>query len=151
MSEPIADLLDGLSLLEGMSYGELKALSGYLMHVAAGRGDVIFDEGDAGDYMMILVAGKIAVFKGGENGRHLLSHEGRGRVIGEMALLDRELRSATCVAETDCEFLTLSQASLTRMAGEYPQLAYRVMHCIARLLSRRMRMTSGLLVEYLPE
>lgn len=151
MNETIADLLDGLGLLNDFSYGELKALAGHLMHVSVAQDEVIFQEGDPGDYMLILIAGRIAVFKGGEQGRHLLSHEGRGRVIGEMALLDHELRSATCVAETACEFLTIGHASLDRMAAAQPQLAYKFMFSLARLLSRRLRMASGLLVEYLPE
>jgi CRP-like cAMP-binding protein len=110
---------------------------------------VVFNEGDVGDHMLILVEGSLAIFKGGELGRHLLSYEGRGRVVGEMALLDQERRSATCVASADCVLLTFDITSLDQLSRENPAIAYRFMAALARLLSRRLRRTSGMLVEYL--
>jgi CRP-like cAMP-binding protein len=68
-----------------------------------------------------------------------------------MALIDQERRSATCRAESDCELLTISTESLHKLSVEHPRLAYRFMFCLARLLSRRLRRTSGMLVEYLPD
>ncbi|MBK7005337.1 MAG: cyclic nucleotide-binding domain-containing protein [Burkholderiales bacterium] len=109
----------------------------------------MFEEGDPGDTMLILAEGKLSIFKGGEHGTQLLSHEGRGRMVGEMALLDNERRSATCVADTDCEVLSLSLEGLSRMSRETPLLAYKFMFSLARILSRRLRKTSGLLVDFL--
>ena len=78
-----------------------------------------------------------------------MSYEGKGRIIGEMALLDRERRSASCIADTQCQMLALNQDGLERMAREHPAVAYRFMHNLARLLSRRLRRTSGILAEHL--
>ena len=144
-----ADLLDGLDLFRGFAYGELKIISRFLSFETKEAGEVIFSEGDPGTFMLILVEGRVSVFKGGENGKHLLSYEGRGRFLGEMALLDRELRSATCITETECKILTLDRSALDRMEDECPRLAYRFTLCLAQLLSRRLRKTSGMLVEYL--
>lgn len=151
MSEKIAELLDGLDLFKDFSYPELRTIACYLTFHEVGKGEVVFKEGDAGSYMLILVEGSLAVYKGGEAGHHLLSYEGRGRVVGEMALIDHERRSATCMANTDCELMTLAIEGLNRMAVEHPGLAYRFMFALARLLSRRLRRTSGLLVEYLSD
>lgn len=149
MSTRIANLLDELDFFRDFSFPELEAISPCLMYLSAKAGDVVFREGDVGSYMLILVSGRIAITKGGERGSHLLSYEGKGRIIGEMALLDRERRSATCTAETDCELLSLSHDGLAQMAAGYPALAYRFMACLARLLSKRLRRTSGILAEYL--
>lgn len=151
MSKKIADLLDGLELFKEFSYPELKTIACYLTFHEVKKNDVVFNEGDAGNHMLILVEGSLAVFKGGEQGRHLLSYEGRGRVVGEMALIDHERRSATCMASTDCELMILATEGLNRMAAEHPGLAYRFMFALARLLSRRLRRTSGMLVEYLSD
>lgn len=151
MSEKIADLLDGLELFKEFSYAELKTVACYLTFHKVKKNEVVFNEGDAGNHMLILVEGSLAVFKGGEMGRHLLSYEGRGRVVGEMALIDHERRSATCMASTDCELMILSTEGLDRMAVECPALAYSFMFSLARLLSRRLRRTSGMLVEYLSD
>lgn len=149
MSNTIADLLDGLEFFNEFSYRELEALSPHMMCMTSRKGDVIFNEGDPGSYVLILVSGRIAITKGGEGQGHLLCYEKEGRIIGEMALLDRERRSASCVADSDCELLTLSHEGLDRMAAEHPALAYRFMFCLARLLSRRLRRTSGVLAEFL--
>jgi CRP/FNR family cyclic AMP-dependent transcriptional regulator len=151
VSGKIADLLDGLELFKDFSYPELRTVAAYLVCHRIKKGEVVFSEGDAGDHMLILVEGTLAVYKGGEQGRHMLSYEGRGRVVGEMALIDRERRSATCIAAKDCELMTLSTEALDRLAQEYPGLAYRFMFALARLLSRRLRRTSGMLVEYLTD
>jgi CRP-like cAMP-binding protein len=66
-----------------------------------------------------------------------------------MALLDQERRSATCMADTDCVMLTLDADGRSRMAADSPVLAYRFMLSLAKLLSRRLRRTSGMLVEFL--
>ncbi len=145
----IADILDGLDLFQGFTYGELKIIGRFLAFTTKEKGDIIFNEGDPGSFMLILADGRISVYKGGEHGNHLLSYEGRGRFIGEMALLDHERRSATCVADTACKLLMLDHAALNKMEQDAPLLAYRFMRCLALLLSRRLRKTSGMLVEYL--
>jgi CRP-like cAMP-binding protein len=149
MTINIADVLDGLELFQDFSYPELKIIGRYLLQVEKTQGETVFTEGDPGNYMLILVEGKLSIFKGGEHGSHLLCHEGRGRIVGEMALLDHERRSATCVADSDCQMLTLDGDGLRRMAAEAPLLAYRFMFSLAKLLSRRLRRTSGMLVEFL--
>ncbi|MET3133222.1 CRP/FNR family cyclic AMP-dependent transcriptional regulator [Oxalobacteraceae bacterium GrIS 1.11] len=145
----IADILDELDLFQDFPYAELEIIGAYLNLERVGKGEVIFNEGDPGNYMLILVDGGISIFKGGEHGRQLLSHEARGRIVGEMAMLDQELRSATCIADTDCELLTLSSEKLKRLAADHSVVAYRFMLCLARLLSRRLRRVSGMMADFL--
>jgi CRP/FNR family transcriptional regulator, cyclic AMP receptor protein len=149
MSREMADLLDGLDLFSGFSYAELQTIGRFVGYRGLKRGELAFHEGDPGNFMLILVEGQLSIYKGGEHGQRLLSYEGRGRIVGEMALLDRERRSASCVADTDCLFVTLDHVGLEALAEEFPALAYRFMTALARLLSRRLRRTSGMLVEYL--
>lgn len=149
MSQGIADLIDGLDFFRDFAYRELEQISHYFSLITVARGEVVFSEGDPGNYMAILLDGRISIYKCGESGRHLLSYENRGRIIGDMALLDRERRSASCIADTPCELLTLTEAGLEKMAEDSPLLAYRFMVSLARLLSKRLRRTSGLLAEHL--
>ncbi len=87
MPMDIASIIDGLELFQDFSYADLKTLGRYLKPLDKAKGEVVFAEGDPGDYMLILAEGKLSVFKGGEHGAQLLSHEGRGRIVGEMAPL----------------------------------------------------------------
>ena len=149
MNNNIADLLDGLNFFKEFSYPELTVIGKYLMLQSAAKGTTIFQEGDPGSFMLILIKGSISIYKGGEHGQHLLSSESKGRVVGEMALLDRERRSATCIVDQDCDYVTLNQEGLRKLAAEYPALAYRFMYCVAQLISRRLRRTSGMMADFL--
>lgn len=145
----IADLLDGLDFVSDFAFPELEILAKYLTHHAMLRGAIIFEEGNPGDFLLIVIEGRISIYKSGEHGRQLLSTEMRGRVIGEMAMIDQEARSATCVAETDCEVLILTHNNLLCMAKAHPHTAYHFMSNLARILSRRLRRTSGLMADFL--
>lgn len=147
----VADLLDGLHLFVNFSHAELGIVGRYMVPQSARKGEVIFHEGDPGNFMLILTHGSVSIFKEGGHGQQLLSSEGQGRVIGEMALLDQDKRSATCVADKDCEFLTFKNEGLTRLANEHPALAYRFMYCLAQVISRRLRRTSGMMADILSD
>lgn len=149
MASKVADLLDGLDLFKGFVYAELEVLGRYLTLEEVDEDKVIFKEGDPGNYMMILTEGRVAIYKDTEHGEQLLLREIEGRVIGEMALLDHERRSATCVAETYCEMLVFTQTNLARLAHDHPAIAYHFMCSLGRLLSKRLRRTSGIMADYL--
>lgn len=151
MNSNIADHLDGLSFFKGFAYPELKVIGKYLMLQSATSGTSIFQEGDPGSFMLILIRGRISIYKGGEHGQRLLSSESKGRIVGEMALLDHERRSATCIVDEDCEYVSLNQEGLGKLAAEYPVLAYRFMYCVAQLISRRLRRASGMMADFLSE
>ncbi len=145
----IADLLDGLDFVSDFAYPELEILAKYLTHHAMHKASIIFEEGNPGDFMLIVIEGRISIYKSGEHGRQLLSTEARGRVIGEMAMIDQERRSATCVSETDCELLILTHFNMQSMAKAHPVVAYHFMTNLARILSRRLRRASGIMADFL--
>jgi CRP-like cAMP-binding protein len=116
--------------------------------VTVDKGEIIFQEGDVGTFMCVVNAGNISVNKLDSDG-HLVGiailH--RGRVFGEMAVLDGEYRSATCVAAEDCVLLILSRDSLSKMELDVPSTAARVIRTLAVSLSRRLRLADGRLVD----
>lgn len=143
-------LMDRVDLLSELDGRELETLSRHLQAFSADPGCVIFREGEPGHHMCLLVSGRIATYKESDvERRTLVSDESRGRSIGEMALIDGEPRSATCVATEPSVLLLLSQAGFQRLSEERPALALKLVLRIARLMSRRLRRTSGRLVDYL--
>jgi len=151
MSTKIADLLDEIELFQDFAYPELEVISRYLRLEDADAKSIIFKEGERGNYMVILLSGRIGIYKGGVRHLQLLSQEGRGRIVGEMSLLDNELRSATCIAEEHCELLTMTQESLKKLAREHTAVAYHFMLHLARFLSKRLRRVSGMMADYMSE
>ena len=147
----IADLLNGLNFVGDFALPELELLAKFLTHHEMDKGSIIFEEGDPGNFMLIVVQGRISIFEGGEHGRQLLSTEMRGRIIGEMAMIDQERRSATCVSESVCELLILTHNNMQCLAQEHPAVAYHFMSNLARILSRRLRRTAGMMADFLEQ
>jgi CRP-like cAMP-binding protein len=72
-----------------------------------------------------------------------------GRIVGEMSLMDGEPRSASVVADEPTTFVLLTGEGFSRLSSEVPRLAVKVLLKISKLISQRLRQTSGALVDYL--
>jgi len=105
------------------------------------HGEFFFREGDAGESMFVLEAGKVEVRKKAAHGDLLLSTFGVGDCIGEMALIDLSPRSASVQAVEDCRAFEIFSASLFALyERDLEQFALIQMN-IARELSRRLRVS----------
>lgn len=94
--------------------------------------------------MCILHRGVVSVRKTDGNGQQVeIATLRKGRAFGEMAVLDGERRSASCVAASDCQLLTLGKDSLDKMLNEAPRIAARIIRALAVALSKRLRMQDG--------
>ena len=139
-----------VDLLSGLSLRESEMLAPYLKAYEAGSGCTVFREGDPGHYMCWLVSGQVRIYKeSGHDGPVDVAASSRMRVVGEMALVDGEPRSASCEAIKTSVLLLLARESFAKLGEERPALALKLMAGIAKLISRRLRMTSGQLVDLL--
>lgn len=148
MPEEISGLLRQLDFFHGYSNGNLETISRYLMRSTVAQGKIIFREGEPGTFMLFIVDGQVSIYKDSESGAtHVLAYEGHGRTVGEMALIDRSYRSATCVAERACDILVMTDQSLARLVSDHPSVAFQFAISLAQLLSTRLRQTSGELAD----
>jgi len=146
--DEISNLLMDCDIFKNFPAHDIQAVARYFGLSELKEGESIFREGDAGTFMCIVGSGDIAVLKSNLDGKRVtLATLREGRTFGEMALLDGERRSATCIAATDCVLLTLSQDSLNKMLEEAPRTAANVIRAVAIALSRRLRMADGKLVD----
>ena len=147
--DEIREMLLNSTLLNNFPPAEILSAARYFSITEAGEGEVIFNEGDMGTFMCLIVDGTVSVQKSNFEGDSVeLAQLGKDRTIGEIAVLDGERRSATCLAATDCTLLILSKDSLEKMILETPRIAAKVIRAIAISLSRRLRMADGKLVDY---
>lgn len=107
--------------------------------VALAAGSPLFLEGDPSDLMYVLVRGTARVFIGSTEVDRLEP----GSIVGEMALIDHEPRSATVIAETACEFACVDEKRFRFLVAETPGFALDVM----RTLAHRLRGTDRMLAE----
>ena len=143
-------LMARVELLADLGAREPEMLAPHLRAYAADPGCVIFREGEPGHSMCLLVSGRIKTYKESDiEHRAEVATESRGRSLGEMALIDGEPRSATCIATEPSILLLLSREDFQRLGAERPALALKLLVRITKLMSRRLRLTSGRLVDYL--
>jgi CRP/FNR family cyclic AMP-dependent transcriptional regulator len=93
--------------------------------------EALMNEGEIGDSMYIIVDGKVGVFKG----ERLYTELGEREVVGEMAVLDSEPRSATVRAMTAVSALKIERQDLYDLMHEKLEIA----HGIIKVLIRRLR------------
>jgi len=147
LNNEIRDLLMDCGLFDQLQPGDFSAAAGYFALSSMAAGEVIFREGDAGTFMCLIVAGQVAVRKTDADGREVdIAVLRKGRAFGEMAVLDGERRSASCVAASDCQLLSLGKDALDRMLNDAPKIAAKVIRALAVALSRRLRMVDGQLL-----
>jgi len=137
-------------LFKDWSWDELDTLSSYMAGYRAQPGDTLFNEGDAGDAMGLLLSGQIEVRKRDTDGiAQVVAHIVAGRTFGEMAAIDGENRSATCVATEPCVLALLPRAQFERILVLNEALAIKLLLRVTRALSQRLREVNGVLVDYL--
>ena len=95
--------------------------------VSLGAGDELFAEGDPGDAMYAVVEGEFEIVRGDR----VVDRVGAGSVIGELALIDAEPRSATARAAGAAKVVRVDAAQFTRLVQEHPTFALQVMAVMA--------------------
>jgi len=145
-------LIPKCTLLENFSPEEVR-LFAHFMHVYRGEpGMEIIREGDGGDFMLMLVEGRVEVHKRDRwNTPQLLAMVESGRTLGEMSMIDGEARFATCIAVEPTLIAVLDRESLARIIVEQPLLGAKILMELVLMLSQRLRATSGRLLGLLDE
>ena len=100
-------------------------------------GEVIIRQGDPGDWMMIVVEGtaRIDVHTSALPAT-TVARMGPSELVGEMALLTRQVRMADVVAETDVVAYVLPSKEFEEVANLYPELGMVLTHVVADRLGR---------------
>jgi CRP/FNR family transcriptional regulator, cyclic AMP receptor protein len=145
-------LIPKCTLLENFSSSEVKLLAQFMHVYRAERGVEILREGDGGDFMLMLLEGKVDVHKRDRwNTPQLLATVDAGRTLGEMSMIDGEARFATCTAVGTVMIAVLDRESLARIIVEQPLLGAKILMELVLMLSQRLRTTSQRLVGLLNE
>lgn len=131
------DVLSRAPLFEALDEDGAKALRSMLNDVELPRGDRLFDEGDAGDRLYVVLEGKIKLTRAASDGReNLLSVLGPGEMFGELSLFDPRPRTASAVAITDARLAALAHADLLSWLTGRPDVALHLLRALAQRLRR---------------
>jgi CRP-like cAMP-binding protein len=95
------------------------------------KGTVIFTEGESGHEMYIIHEGKVKITKRVRAMETILAELDRGDFFGEMAILEKEVRSATATTATDVRLLVIDEKTFESTIRTNPDVAIRIMRKMA--------------------
>ena len=103
-------------------------------------GDLVFEEGEVGDSLFVIVTGEVEVLRKNEGGEHKSIQVLKApEFFGEMSLVDKEVRSATVRARAECNLLQLTAENFVTFRKHHRDAFLFMMMNIARVLSARLR------------
>ncbi len=137
--EEKSKLLRNHFLLRTLSNEDLEKLARYSQVQQVDPGTVIFSKNDAGDSMMVIIAGKVVIGSTSVAGKELvLNIIGEGEVLGEIAFVDGEARTADARALEATTYLVLERRYFQPLLDGQPKLAAQLLG----VLCQRLRNTT---------
>ncbi len=136
-------------VFELLSPAELGELGKLCRSVSWRAGEVIFREGDPGASLFVLTAGEVEILNHHGGIEKVIAVLAAPAAFGEMALVDRQARSATVRARTETEALELTAEAFTAFRKRSRDGFTFVVINVARILSSRLRETSQRLAAHL--
>lgn len=148
--QQLCDMLGTSNLFGDLSRGKLETLVKYVRAFTAAKDTPIFLEGRYAGFMCIIIKGRVKIYRDSGGGRTVLLAEAEtGNSLGEMSIIDGLPHSATAIAVDEVTLVTMTRADFTRLVDENPRLATKILWRFTRLMSQRLRNTSGMLVDSL--
>ena len=156
-----ADAARGASLFEalwgsdrwvaGLSPAERTRLAQHLEFVQVAAGCEVIGQDEQGDYMVIVLDGRLSVERVQPwGGRSRFGEARPGDMLGEMSLLDAGTRFCACTTITPCVLAVLQVQRLESMIREEPRLGVALLAALSRRLSLRLRQVSVRLSALMP-
>jgi len=130
-------LLSQVPLFATLPAEEVERLASTLDEVVLGPDTVFIREGELGDELYVVLAGRVEIVKAlGSADERLLGVRETGAVVGEMSLLSSDgLRTASIRTNGSVRLLRLTRADFDALLHRYPPVAYAML----RMLSTRLR------------
>jgi CRP/FNR family cyclic AMP-dependent transcriptional regulator len=155
------DLLQTSQLLQDFTPAEADILGASMLLVRAEPGQVMIREGEAGDWMMLILKGTVDVTKRLERPADAQEAEDAeaavsrvavvrgGAAIGDMSMLDSEPRYATCTAIEAVEAGVWGRHEIALLIRDHPGVGAKLLVKITQMMAQRLRNTSNQLVRIL--
>jgi CRP/FNR family transcriptional regulator, cyclic AMP receptor protein len=140
----VEEALARAGIFQGVEPAAAEALASTLESVEFPRGHVIFAEGEPGDRLYIILAGKVKLGRKSPDGReNLLGIFGPSDMFGELSIFDPGPRTSTATTVTEVRAATMDRPALRQWIATRPEIAEQLL----RVVARRLRRTNGMLAD----
>jgi CRP-like cAMP-binding protein len=141
------ELLRKIPIFSKIEPSKLKLLAFTSERLTYAEGDVLFEQGDAGDAAYIIIGGKADVVVDTPGGPLIVATLDENEIVGEIAILCDVPRTATVKAKTEVTTLRITKDLFFSLVVEFPQIAVEIM----RELAHRLEVTTARLREAVAE
>lgn len=137
----IKNIMCEIPMFDNIRPSDLTVLATKLEHRRYPADSVIAKEGSPGDSVLFITSGKVEIRKESIDGKYtVLAQHGKGRSVGEMALVRGEAtpRGASIVAIESTEALFLSRDNFEVLIEKNPSIVIQILRNIASTISDRL-------------
>jgi CRP-like cAMP-binding protein len=136
--------LRALSLFLNLTPREFKIVDGLLHERKFLKDEVIFDKGDEGQAIYIIIDGRVLIWPQGKPVDGHIIELGPGTFFGDLALLDNSVRSAQARAAMDTTVAVFFRADFMSLLATHGVIASKIALQLARHIGKRLRDTDKL-------
>ena len=127
-TDPSLELLAGVPLFADLSKAELRKVAGLLKPIVFTEGQDLVVEGTAAGRFYLITEGSAKVTVGGREHNQI----GPGDCVGEIALIDRQPRSATVTATTPVQTVGVASFNFRALLREHPVITEKLLVTLCR-------------------
>jgi len=132
-----ASILGRSPLLRELSDDDAETFRPHTSVVLLPRGERLFDEGDLGDCLYLVIEGKVKLTRTAPDGREsLVSVHGPGDMFGELAMFDPTYRTSSATAITDARLAVIAHDDLREVLSTRPAVSMLLLKALAQRLRR---------------
>ncbi len=138
-------------LLRELSEEDLDIFRPHTHAVALHKGDRLFDEGDLGDCLYLVIEGKVKLTRTAPDGREtLVSVHGPGDMFGELAMFDPTYRTSAATAVTEARLAMIAHDDLRQVLSTRPAVSMLLLKVLAQRLRRITEANTNLIFTDVP-
>ena len=135
--------LKNSALFSTLSPLELKIVDGLLHERRYLTDEIVFDEGEEGQALYLIMSGSILITKAHEGTSQVVAELGPGSFFGDLALLDNSPRNAQARAMEPCEMAVFFRADFLGLLETDAVIGYKISLELARHIGLRLREWMG--------
>ena len=117
---------------------ELRVIDGLLYERHYLKGEIVFDEGEEGQALYVVLSGRVLVLRQAEPVPEVIAEIPEGSLFGELALLWGAPRVAQVRAAEDCVLAALSRADFENLIETHAAIASKIAMQLARDLGQKL-------------
>ena len=129
------EILKKIPVFQGLADEEYLRVMAMCTSISIKENCKIFDQGDDGDSLYILLSGEVDINVEGVGSVHVMR---AGEILGEIGLVKKVSRTASATTKSACIMLQLYSETLHNVVKKYPRIGYVIMRNVARILANRL-------------